>query len=552
MTLDLRLLPAALTAWLAAFALTAAGRPAAPVVAACLAAAALAGLPLALRAGRGAPQLALCLAVAACVGVSVTAQLGSRASPLVDRAVADGTALTLVARVTSDPRPLASSWGGPSFRVTLTTRSVATPAVATQTAPEPAALTHEVGIPVVVIGDASWSEVRYGALVETTGRLRAVDDAAAKEQVMVRGPTPPRTLEPAGSLLRAADAAREGMLRVTEHLPAQARGLVPGIAVGDTSRLEPKLDRAMKVTGLTHITAVSGSHFAIIAATVLGLTAMLRLPRAARIVVAAASMAGFVLLVRPEPSVVRAAAMGAFFLAGLALGRPSRAVAALAGCVVVLLLADPWLARSYGFVLSVLATGALVLGVEPLARLLSRLLPSWLAFAVAVPTAAQAACAPVIVLLEPAIATYAVLANLLAAPALVPATIGGVLAALLSPGWHAGAVALATGASWATAWIAWVATTLAGLPGAQLPWPPGARGAGALAYVTVLALLVLLSAPYLRSRVRELGVDGRARATAFVGFLVHGRTHRTHELTRRRIDHLGRGRPRAGRAGPGG
>src|SRR5699024_8124394 len=108
-------------------------------------------------------------------------------------------------------------------------------------------------------------------------------------------------------------------------------------------------------------------------------------------------------------------------LLAVLLGRPSQAVAALCVTVVLLLLVDPWLARSYGFALSVLATAGLVLGTAPIARTLARVVPRWLAVAVAVPVAAQLACAPVIVLLDPSVSLYAVPANLLAAPALVPA-----------------------------------------------------------------------------------------------------------------------------------
>ena len=72
-------------------------------------------------------------------------------------------------------------------------------------------------------------------------------------------------------------------------------------------------------------------------------------------------MAAMVLLVHPSPSVVRAAAMGLVASGGCCSGARTGAPAALAAAVVVLLVADPWLAGELGFVLSVLATGAIVL-----------------------------------------------------------------------------------------------------------------------------------------------------------------------------------------------
>src|SRR5699024_11425638 len=106
---------------------------------------------------------------------------------------------------------------------------------------------------------------------------------------------------------------------------------------------------------------------------------------------------------------------------------------ALCATVTVLLLLDPWMARSYGFVLSVLATTGLVVLSGPWAAALSRWLPRTLAHVVAVPAAAQVCCAPVVILLEPAVAGYAIPANVLAAPAVPPAPVLGVVGTAVSP-----------------------------------------------------------------------------------------------------------------------
>ena len=151
------------------------------------------------------------------------------------------------------------------------------------------------------------------------------------------------------------------------------------------------------------MTAVSGAHFSLVAALVLALTSAVRLPRPARAGLTVAAMAAMVLVVHPSPSVVRAAAMGLVALLGVLLGRPHRAPAALGATVVVLLVADPWLAGELGFVLSVLATGALVLLGGPLADRWAGALGRPVATALALPVAAQLVCAPVILLLTPAV-----------------------------------------------------------------------------------------------------------------------------------------------------
>jgi competence protein ComEC len=117
----------------------------------------------------------------------------------------------------------------------------------------------------------------------------------------------------------------------------------------------------------------------------------------------------------------------------MATGRRRAGPAALAAAVLVLVLVDPWLARSYGFVLSVLATGALVLLAPGWAAALHcRGVPATVAAAVAVPMAAQAVCAPVVAMLSGQVSLVAVPANLLVAPAVAPATVLGVLATVVS------------------------------------------------------------------------------------------------------------------------
>jgi competence protein ComEC len=204
------------------------------------------------------------------------------------------------------------------------------------------------------------------------------------------------------------------------------------------------------------------------------------------VAVCAVALAGFVILARPSPSVIRAAAMGSIGLLALATGRSRAAMPALAAAVVVGLLIDPALAVDPGFALSVLATGALVL-LAPAwsAGLADRGVPRGLAEALAVPAAAQLACGPVIVALSGQVSLVAVPANLLAAPAVAPATLLGVAAALVSPLWSDGAALLAWLASWPARWLVAIATTGAAIPDGTIPWPGGVWGGLGLAGLTV-------------------------------------------------------------------
>lgn len=131
---------------------------------------------------------------------------------------------------------------------------------------------------------------------------------------------------------------------------------------------------------------------------------------------------------------LRAAVCGLITLLAIGTGRRRSLIPALAAAVLLLVLYDPWLARSYGFVLSVLATGAL-LTVAPLwsAALQRRRVPPRLAEALGAAAAAQAVCAPVVVVLASRVSLVAIPCNLLAESAVAPATVLGFAALALAP-----------------------------------------------------------------------------------------------------------------------
>jgi competence protein ComEC len=388
--------------------------------------------------------------------------------------VAQAAVLDASADVTADPHPIAAGRPGAEQLVAVGVRLRMVAARGRRVASD---------VPVLVLGGGGWGGVSAGQRVELVGRLRPAepgDDVVAV--VVALGP--PRAVQPGGWPWRAADRLRSGLRQACAGLPQDAGGLLPSLVVGDTTALPARLRDDLRTAGLTHITAVSGANVAIVVGTAIWLAARIGAGRRLRLVLAGGVLVGFVVLARPQPSVLRAAAMAAVALIGLALARRVRGVPVLAGAALLLLLVDPWLARSAGFALSCVATAALVLLAPAWARALSRHLPAPIATALAVPAAAQAACGPVLVLLQPSVSLAAVPANLLAEPAVAPATVVGVLAAAVAPVWPTGGHALAWLASWATGWIAAVAHRLASTPVAALPWPGGIAGALLLAALT--------------------------------------------------------------------
>jgi competence protein ComEC len=331
----------------------------------------------------------------------------------------------------------------------------------------------------------------------------AVDGDRVAAVLRVRGgPEPDVVAGPSGAQ-RLAGRLRAGLREATDGLSTDARALLPGLVVGDTARVTAELDEAFKETDLAHTLAVSGANFTIMLALLLGppglaqyserrgLAPRLGISLRTTALLGGALAIGFVIVCRPDPSVLRAAACGSVALLALATGRRRSLIPALATAVLLLVLCDPWLARSYGFLLSVLATGAL-LTVAPRwsIALRRRGVPPRLAEALAAAAAAQALCAPVVAVLSARVSLVAVPCNLLAEFAIAPATVLGFGALATAPLAMPVAEALAWCASWPAEWLASVARTGAGLPGAGVDWPGGWTGAALLALLTAGVLFV--------------------------------------------------------------
>ncbi|MEU2625884.1 ComEC/Rec2 family competence protein [Kitasatospora sp. NPDC007106] len=335
---------------------------------------------------------------------------------------------------------------------------------------------------------------RVAAGVRATAPGERDHDSAAR--LVALGP--PRLLAPPGRSQQLAAELRAGLREATDHLSPDIRGLLPGLVVGDTSRLPDDLREVFRATDLGHLTAVSGGNLAILLTVLLGasrkedmgsrggLAGLLGLSIRTTALVGTGLTLAFVTVCRPEPSVLRAAATGLLGLLALATGRPRQGVPALAGAVLLLVLLDPYLARSYGFLLSTLATaGLLTLGPRWTEALCRRGWPTVLATATGATAAAQALCAPVTILLAPRVSLVAVPCNLLAEAAVAPATLLGFAALAAEPFAPGAARVLADLAAVPTGWLAAVARQGAAVPGALLDWPDGLTGALLLAVTTV-------------------------------------------------------------------
>lgn len=396
-------------------------------------------------------------ALVAVAGVAALQQTVLATSPLAGLAD-EGAVVTVRLEITSDVRVVAGQYGDLQVAQAQVQRV------------EGRGRAWELDTPVVLMADADWPRLALGTSVDTTARLVPGDgDVAA----LVRPTGEPRVVAEPDLWWDAAAAVRRSVRAAVAGRDADARELVPALVVGDDGGLDPALADDFRTTGLTHLLAVSGTNLTLIVGFLLIVARWCGVRGRWLHVLAGVGIVGFVMTARAEPSVVRAAAMGTVALIGMGRNGRSRGVRGLGVAVLALLLLWPRLAVTAGFALSALATAGILL-LAPLWRdALMRWTPRWVAEAVSVPLAAQVACTPVVAGLSGQVSLVAVGANLLAAPAVAPATVLGLTGGLVGLVWGPFGVVVAAPAAWSAGWIITVARWGADVPTAAVDWGTG-------------------------------------------------------------------------------
>jgi competence protein ComEC len=372
--------------------------------------------------------------------------------------------------------------------------------------------TLRLSAPVLVLDDPDRARVPLGATVRLHGRLVRADGRDLAAMLRPSGDT--QLLVAPGPWWRAAAAVRQALRDSVAHRPDDQRALVPALVDGDDAEVDPALQDSFRATGLTHLLAVSGTNLTLVVGFLLGLARWCRVRGRWLHVVAAAGIVGFVLIARTEPSVLRAAVMGTIGLVALGADGRHRALRGLGTAVVVLVLLDPGLAVSAGFALSALATAGILLLAPSWRDALARWLPRWLAEAIAVPAAAQLACTPLVAAISGQVSLVAVVANLLVAPVVGPATVLGLAGGVLTLVWAPVGRVLGTLASWCVAWLVAVAEHGAALPTAAVGW---GTGPVALLVLVLVTAAVALGGPRL---LRHPATGLAAAAVMIVAVLV--------------------------------
>jgi competence protein ComEC len=312
---------------------------------------------------------------------------------------------------------------------------------------------------------------------------------------------------PGGPVARFTNQLRRTLVAGTDSMSVERRALFTGLVLGDDREQEDEEIDDFRASGLTHLLAVSGQNVAFVLAVAAPF--LRRLGLRARLAAAVPILLAFGTLTRWEPSVVRAIAMAGLALFASTVGRPAASLRVLALAVTALVLVDPMLAGSVGFLLSVGACAGIAVVGPMLER---RRVPA----ALAVTAAAQVGVAPILVPVFGGVPLASLPANLLAGPAAGPVMVWGLVGGLPA-GLLGGRVAWVLHAPTRLLldWIAGVARLTARLPLPEV-------GAGGFAVLAAGACVLAVARSGRGSRRRRI-VAGAVAAILAGGLLVASR-----------------------------
>jgi competence protein ComEC len=224
----------------------------------------------------------------------------------------------------------------------------------------------------LALGTRFLARVKFKPLTEKQAFLhqKGVFGSVSLKDIEVEGTGFPAT--PLGAI----HAFREHNRLLLADIEGEGSALLRGVLLGDTTELDQaEAGRAFKVTGLSHLVAVSGSHLVVIALLVTWLIRSLGVRRSIEVALVTLLLVSYVFLTGLQPSAIRACVMAFIVSMATFVGRRGHIPSALATAAVGMLLLFPPTAFSVGFWLSVFAVFGLTIFCPLVSRYLACLLP---------------------------------------------------------------------------------------------------------------------------------------------------------------------------------
>ena len=224
-----------------------------------------------------------------------------------------------------------------------------------------------------------------------------------------------------GHYVTVLEDARIRLLEIIDgSFPDETAALAKALLLGDRTGISYELNTAFKISGISHIVAVSGLHMSILFGLLYVITfkrrwllAVLGLPAVCLFM----ALAGF------TPSVTRAGIMQILIILALCLNREYDPPTALAFSALVMMVSNPLVASSVGFQLSVASVAGIFLFYDKISAWLKERIPegkkkiwkrlrSWFISSVGLTASAQLMTVPLVAYYFGTVSLVGVLTNL--------------------------------------------------------------------------------------------------------------------------------------------
>jgi ComEC/Rec2-related protein len=297
-------------------------------------------------------------------------------------------------------------------------------------------------------------------------------------------------------------AVRERLTSIASaRIPGSPGTLTLGLLIGDDSALPRDERLALRRSGLSHITAVSGWNVTLVTGSIGAVFLAFRLRGWFWVLAQVSLMGGYVWIVGLDPPVARAAIMAVVALSAARLGRPSHSITAMSLAAAIMVMLSPEILSSLSFQLSVLATFALIAAMRVNVQR-----SGWkgaLTTSTLASTMTGIATAPVLATAFGTLSLATVPANILAGPLVPIASVGGLLVVLLEIVPPLSAVA---------GWVVWILCSLvliiarscAAIPFGYVEFTPLDGAMSAVIHLLVIASIAVTT-PDGRFIARRLG-----------------------------------------------
>ncbi len=241
-----------------------------------------------------------------------------------------------------------------------------------------------------------------------------------------------KNLPPKAKIMQSINDYREKVLNIhSKYLTSPNLEILGGIVFGDDAISPPaNIKQSFVNSGLLHILAASGMNVAFIYGFFFIIMSLFKIPYKPKIIIGMLMVVIYTLMTGLGASVIRAACMLLFVLAGKLIDRDAHSISLLSFVALLMLLYNPMWINDVGFQLSFIVTFGILIMAPAFVRM-NKIL-DYLVSAVTIPIIAQLWVIPVQIFYFNNVSVYSVFANIMSVPILMVLSFGGFISSLLA------------------------------------------------------------------------------------------------------------------------